>query len=85
MPELRAAGIFAATAPYVALIEDHCDVPRGLGARIARARTKRVTRSSAGSIRNSRYRRVRDWAAFFCEYSRFMEPAPAGAVEDLPG
>ena len=23
-PELRAAGIFAAPAPYVAVIEDHC-------------------------------------------------------------
>ena len=38
-----------------------------------------------GSIRNFPYRRVRDWAAFFCEYSRYMEPAPAGAVDDLPG
>ena len=33
----------------------------------------------------SRRERSRDWAAFFCEYSRYMEPAPAGAVDDLPG
>ena len=36
IPELRAAGIFAATAPYVAVIEDHCRVTPGwAGAAVA--------------------------------------------------
>lgn len=84
VPELRAAGIFAATAPYVALIEDHCNVREGWADRLVAAH-KGGQSVVGGSIRNSPYRRVRDWAAFFCEYSRYMEPAPAGAVEDLPG
>jgi hypothetical protein len=29
--------------------------------------------------------RVRDWAVFFCEYSAFLAPLPAGEVDDLPG
>lgn len=84
VPELRAAGIFATRAPYVAVIEDHCNVTSGWAERIVAAH-----RSGhpvvGGSIRNEPYRRVRDWAAFLCEYSAFAEPAPAGAVRDLPG
>jgi hypothetical protein len=30
-------------------------------------------------------KRLRDWAAFFCEYSAVMEPMPRGAVAGLPG
>lgn len=84
VPELRAAGIFAASAPYVALIEDHCNVREEWAERLVAAHEggRPVV---GGSIRNFPYRRVRDWAAFFCEYSRYMEPAPAGEVDDLPG
>ena len=84
VPELRAAGIFAADAPYVALIEDHCNVREGWAERLLSAHEAGHS-VVGGSIRNSPYRRIRDWAAFFCEYSRYMEPAPAGAVGDLPG
>ena len=84
VPELRAAGIFAATSPYVALIEDHCNVREEWADRLVAAHEggRPVV---GGSIRNFPYRRIRDWAAFFCEYSRYMEPAPAGEVDDLPG
>lgn len=84
VPELRAAGIFASTAPYVALIEDHCNVREGWADRLVAAHEGGQS-VVGGSIRNSPHRRIRDWAAFFCEYSRYMEPAPAGEVEDLPG
>ena len=84
VPELRAAGVFAATAPYVALIEDHCNVREEWADRLVAAHEAGHS-VVGGSIRNSPYRRVRDWAAFFCEYSRYMEPAPAGEVDDLPG
>lgn len=84
VPELRAAGIFAARAPYVAVIEDHCNVSEGWAARLVDAH-KNHHAVVGGSIRNHPFRRVRDWAAFFCEYSAFMEPAPAGRVPDLPG
>jgi glycosyltransferase involved in cell wall biosynthesis len=83
VPELRAAGIAAATAPYVALIEDHCVVRNGWAPRLLAAH--RAGRSVVGGpIRNGSHR-VRDWAAFFFEYSAYMEPVAEGAVDDLPG
>jgi hypothetical protein len=84
VPELRAAGIFAAQAPYVALIEDHCNVVDGWATRLVAAHEQGHA-VVGGSIRNFPHRRIRDWSAFFCEYSRYMEPAPAGQVDDLPG
>lgn len=84
VPELRAAGIFAAATPYVALIEDHCNVLPGWAERLVAAHREGHS-VVGGSIRNAADRRIRDWAAFLCEYSAYMEPAPAGAVVDLPG
>jgi hypothetical protein len=84
VPELRAAGIGAASAPYIAVIEDHCNVRNGWAGRLVEAH--RAGRSVVGgSIRNAATRRIRDWAAFLCEYSEHMEPAPAGEVGSLPG
>ena len=84
VPELRAAGIFAATAPNIAVIEDHCDVLPGWapGILAAHAAGHSVV---GGPIRNVRTRRLRDWAAFFCEYSAFMEPLDGGVAGGLPG
>lgn len=84
VPELRAAGIHAARAPYVAVIDDHCNVTEGWSARISAAH-KQGLAVVGGPVRNVRTRRTRDWAAFLCEYSNYLEPAPSGAVWDLPG
>jgi hypothetical protein len=84
IPELRAAGVFAATAPTVALIEDHCLVTPEWSRAVVDAHT--VGRAVVGGpIRNVVTGRIRDWAAFFCEYSAFMEPMEAGEVGDLTG
>ncbi len=84
IPELRAAGIGAARAPYVALIEDHCIVSNGWAQGLVDS--QRAGHSVVGgAIRNGACQRLRDWAAFFCEYSEHMEPMPAGAVDSLPG
>jgi hypothetical protein len=84
VPELRAAGVFAARAPHVAVIEDHCNVLPPWADRLVAAHAAGHS-VVGGSIRNARTHRVRDWAAFFCEYSAFMEPAPAGSVGGVPG
>jgi glycosyltransferase involved in cell wall biosynthesis len=83
VPALRAAGIAAANAPYVALIEDHCVVRNGWASRLLAAHRggKSVV---GGPIRNGSTR-VRDWAAFLFEYSLYMEPVATGAAADLPG
>jgi hypothetical protein len=84
IPELRATGVFAAAAPVVALIEDHCLVTTAWAERLggAHADGHGVV---GGPIRNVATRRIRDWAAFFCEYSAVMEPMPRGPVDGLPG
>jgi glycosyltransferase involved in cell wall biosynthesis len=84
VPELRAAGIFAARAPYVAVIEDHCNVTPGWAERILAAHRAGYS-VVGGPVRNVVTGRARDWAAFLCEYSNYLEPSPSGAVNDLPG
>ena len=84
IPELRAAGIAAARAPHVALIEDHCVVRNGWAERIVRDHREGHP-IVGGAVRNAATRRLRDWAAFFCEYSEHMEPVPRGTVRVLPG
>jgi glycosyltransferase involved in cell wall biosynthesis len=84
VPELRAAGIAAARAPYVAVIEDHCVVRDGWAGRILAAH-RGGHAVVGGPIRNGATARLRDWAAFFCEYSEFMEPVAPGPTEALVG
>jgi hypothetical protein len=84
VPELRAAGIGVADTPYVAVIEDHC-VVRGEWPQAVVAAHERGYGVVGGPIRNGATRRVRDWAAFFCEYSEHMEPVPEGEVTSLVG
>ena len=84
IPELRAAGVFASSAPVVALIEDHCLVTSAWAGRLLAAHADGHA-VAGGPIRNVATQRLRDWAAFFCEYSAVMEPMPRGQVGSLPG
>jgi GT2 family glycosyltransferase len=83
IPALRAAGIAASSAPYVALIEDHCVVRQGWARGILAAH--RAGYSVVGGPIHNGAGRLRDWAAFLFEYSAFIEPQEPGAVADLPG
>jgi GT2 family glycosyltransferase len=80
VPALRAAGIFAAGAPRVAVLEDHCVVLEGW----AQALLRHEDAAVGGPIRNHGGR-LRDWAGFLFEYSAFLEPGPRGPTEALPG
>jgi glycosyltransferase involved in cell wall biosynthesis len=84
IPALRAAGIDAASAPYIAVIEDHCVARDGWAASLLAAHRK-GRHVVGGPVRNAGPGRLRDWAAFLFEYSAFMEHKPAGAVESLTG
>ena len=84
VPELRAAGIAHARGAYVAVIEDHCVVHQGWAAAVLRAH--RAGHSVVGGeIRNAATTRLRDWAAFYCEYSEHMDPLATGPATSLPG
>jgi GT2 family glycosyltransferase len=84
VPELRAAGIATASAPYVAVIEDHCRITPDWAEAILEAH-RAGRHVVGGAVRNVKTKRARDWASFFCEYSAFMEPFPTGPVDDLTG
>lgn len=84
VPELRAAGIAATSAPHVAVIEDHCVVPQGWADAIVNGH-RAGHHVVGGAVRNVKTRRARDWAAFLCEYSGVMEPSPTGDVDGLTG
>jgi hypothetical protein len=80
VPALRAAGIFAATAPRVAVLEDHCVVLGDWEVAVLGQDAGAV----GGPIRN-RAGRIRDWAGFLFEYSAFLEPGLRGPATMLPG
>jgi GT2 family glycosyltransferase len=84
IPRLRAIGMARARGETLAILEDHCSVAPNWLQVIARARSE-GHRVVGGAIANGAVDRVRDWAAFFCEYSAFMPPVPRGAVAALPG
>lgn len=84
IPQLRAAGIAAATAPIVAVIEDHCIVTDDWCSSILIAHSQGHL-VVGGPVRNVATSRIRDWAAFLCEYSANTEPVSRGVVTSLPG
>lgn len=84
VPELRAAAIAAAGAPYVAVIEDHCIVREGWADGLL-AWHEQGRPVVGGPIANAVVRRARDRAAFYCEYNGFLLPVETGEVPDLPG
>lgn len=83
IPQMRALAFDRATAPSVAVIEDHVLVPPGW------ARALLLARESAavvgGGVRNSATGSLLDWAAFLCEYSHLLPPLPAGASDWVTG
>ncbi len=84
IPQMRAEAFRLATAPAVAVIEDHVLVPEGWARRLLNAlgSTEQVV---AGAVENAATGTLLDWAAFLCEYSHCLPPLPAGRVEWLTG
>ena len=76
IPEMRAMAFDRATAPSVAVIEDHVIVPPGWAARMLEAR--KTARVVGGGVENAATEKLVDWAAFLCEYSHMLPPVPVG-------
>ncbi len=84
IPDMRAIAFRAATAPSVAVIEDHVLVPDGWAAAMLRAQTP-STPVVAGAVENAATTTLVDWAAYLCEYSHCTPPLPAGPADWLTG
>lgn len=84
IPAMRARAIRAATAPAIAVIEDHVIVAPGW----ARAMLDALgdgSRVVGGPVDNAATDTQVDWAAFLCEYSSTLPPLPEGKADWLPG
>lgn len=84
IPHMRALAIDLATAPTVAVIEDHVIVPEQWAQQMVEARRGDV-RAVGGALVNAATTSRVDWAAFLCEYSHVLAPRPPGPAEWLMG
>ncbi len=85
IPQLRALGMKHSQGAIIVLTEDHCLARPCWYERILRAHEAR-SGVIGGAVENDRsITRAVDWAVFFCEYGRYMNPVPDGEVADLPG
>lgn len=76
---LRARGLAAARGEIVALIEDHARPdPRWCG-RVVEAH--RLPHAAIGGAIENDIDRPLNWAVYFCDFHRYMNPVPAGATE----
>jgi len=85
IPELRSIGIREAQADIVVTTEDHCLFDKDWYERILQAHRTHPHPAIGGAVENGSRRRLIDWAAYICEYGKFMLPFPPGPGADLPG
>lgn len=85
IPELRSIGIRSAKADIVATTEDHCVFSADWSDQILRAHRADPAPAIGGGVENGSCTRLVDWAAYICEYGKFMLPFSPGPVTDLPG
>ncbi len=83
IPEMRAMAFDRATAPSVAVIEDHVIVPPGWSRALLAART--TAQVVGGGVQNAATERLVDWAAFLCEYSHLLAPLAGGESQWVTG
>lgn len=84
IPDLRALAFTAASAPVVAVIEDHVLVPRGWARQLLEAVSERSP-VVGGAVENAATGTLVDWASFLCEYAHLLPPLPAGPVAGITG
>jgi hypothetical protein len=83
-PRARAGGGRAASAPIVALAEDHCFPTRGWAEALLRAHREPWAAVGPAFLNANPATRV-SWANFAVEYGPWLHPVPRGAAAHLPG
>ena len=84
IPELRAEGLRAARGQIVAMTADYCLAGEGWLAAVIQAH-RTPDAAIGGAVENLATERAIDWAAYFCEYGRYMLPFAHEPSDDLPG
>lgn len=77
---LRAIGLRLATAPIVALIEDHAAPAAGWCNAVIVAHRDSKASAIGGAVENG-VDRLLNWAVYYCDFGRYENPVPLDAVE----
>lgn len=80
----RTAGIHAATAPIVAMTEDHCFPTKGWASALVKAH-EQPWAGVGPALLNANPNSVVSWANLSIEYGPWMWPVSRGAVHHIPG
>jgi glycosyltransferase involved in cell wall biosynthesis len=83
IPALRAIGIRKAKGDIVATTKDHCVLDQAGMIGSSRPTARCLTPPSVG-CRKRQSRRLVDWAAYICEYGKFMLPFEARPESIFP-
>lgn len=84
LPTLWGAGIAQAHGDVIAMM-DASSVPDAQWITATLAAHESPALVVGGAVDPIPERGLVDWAAYFCEYGRFMRPLSAGVVSELPG
>lgn len=84
IPQMRSIGLTNATGDIIAFIEDHCIAPADWFEKIFKAYESGYS-AIGGAVENASVARIRDWAAYLCEYSGSMPPIASGEVDNIAG
>lgn len=79
---LRAIGLREAKAPIVALVEDHGTPSPGWCSALLEAHRHSDAAGIGGAVENG-VDRLLNWAVYYCDFGRYQNPVPKGAVEFL--
>jgi hypothetical protein len=88
IPQLRWKGLRAASAPIVAVIEDHSMLPRTWSEELLGAHRQYRGQSEGiigGPVENGSTATLFDWAFFFTEYAPLMPPISARRAPGVSG
>jgi hypothetical protein len=83
IPRMRYLGVRRAKGQIVAILEDHGEVAPGWARAILDAH-QGPWGATGGPVENGQTGLV-NWAAFLCEYTRYVGPLREGPCDDLPG
>jgi hypothetical protein len=77
---LRAIGLRSATAPIVALLEDHGTPSPTWCQALMKAHRESEAAVIGGAVENGKDRLL-NWAVYYCDFGRYQNPVPSGPVE----
>lgn len=88
IPELRRMGLDEASAPIIAILEEHCTAPphwlSTIKASFA-ANSEAAPTAIGGPILHADFTRIRDWVVYFSEYHNYLPPWADGERYVLNG